>query len=117
MEEYKYQETYDEDELSSFLKKQLANILTARNIDVSFIAIRKNALHACLDEALLDEEDESLSKVNNIGLSQSPGCVTHSSKRKKNIKGKRKDDLDFIKKMKKTSIINKLINYMKNYLQ
>lgn len=57
LEEYKYQEIYNEDKLRSFSKKQLANILADRNINLSSIATIKNALHARLDKALLDKED------------------------------------------------------------
>ena len=83
-----YQQMYGNYELLSFTKQQLANILTARNIDFSYsIATRRNALHALLEEILLKKQDKCESLV----------CVTCSLQQKKITKGKCKDD-DYINK-------------------
>ena len=86
-----YQETYEPYEIKGFTKKQLLEILSHRNVDVSKLRDRKNSYQNKLIDVL---EEDRRSKNDNIP-SSGIHHQTRSSKKLKSTASNRKVDREF----------------------
>ena len=100
-DDYVHQETFTNDEMRSFTAKELVKILKERGVVVSIeIATGCSALRGCLQEVLLEEQDNVC--IKNCLSTSSGGCrETRALKKQKQDVQKRQEKHNFFKDIRK----------------